>query len=226
MSHVAAREAIIETALDASRLGLNLGASGKVSQRVNGGFLITPTGLAYDDLAPADIVFMTDEGDTPPTTDGTVQRLPSSEWRFHLDIYRAREDVAAIVHTHSLLATALSCLHRDIPDFHYMVAVAGGADIRCAPYATFGTEALSENAVAALDGRTACLLANHGQIATGNDLNAALGLAQQVEALAAQYLNCLQVGEPQLLGADEMARVLEKFKTYGQQSGGQEGEGA
>jgi L-fuculose-phosphate aldolase len=160
-------------------------------------------------------VRVTGDGETPPGEGGAAQRQASSEWRFHLDIYHAYPEVGAIVHTHSLFATALACARRSIPDFHYMVAVAGGPDIRCAPYATFGTEDLSKNAVAALDGRKACLLANHGQIATGADLDAALGLARQVEALAAQYLHCLQAGGPELLGAAEMTRVLEKFKTYG-----------
>lgn len=215
MSDDAPRAAIIETARATGRLGLNLGASGNVSARMNDGFLITPTGLGYEGLAPKDLVFVTGTGDVPPGADGGTQRRPSSEWRFHMDIYNARPDVGAIVHTHSLFATSLACARRDIPDFHYMVAVAGGPDIRCAPYATFGTEELSRSAVAALEGRKACLLANHGQIAIGADLDAALGLAQQVEALAGQYLQCLQAGGPHLLGADEMARVLEKFKTYG-----------
>jgi L-fuculose-phosphate aldolase len=210
------REVIIEVARRTNALGLNLGASGNVSARTDSGFLITPTGLPADTLVPWDIVQMTGDGETPPGEDGTGQRRASSEWRFHLDIYRAYPEVEAIVHTHSLFATALACARRGIPDFHYMVAAAGSPDIRCAPYATFGTEELSKNAVAALEGRKACLLANHGQIATGADLDAALGLAQQVEALAAQYLHCLQAGGPELLGADEMARVLEKFKTYGQ----------
>lgn len=203
------RAAIIETARATSRLGLNLGASGNVSARTDSGFLVTPTGCGYDALEPQDIVFVSDGGES------NDRRTPSSEWRFHRDIYRAKADVGAIVHTHSMYATALSCARRDIPDFHYMVAVAGGADIRCAPYATFGTEELSRHAVAALEGRSACLLANHGQIATGANLEGALGLAQQVEALAGQYLHCLQAGEPVLLGETEMARVLEKFKSYG-----------
>jgi len=217
MTGTAVRQAIINTALDTGELGLNLGASGNVSARTDGGFLITPTGLAYETLTPSDIVFVTDKGETPQAIDDATQRRPSSEWRFHLDIYGARADVDAVIHTHSMFATSLACLGRDIPDFHYMVAVAGGMDIRCAPYATFGTEALSNHAVAALEGRRACLLANHGQIATGDDLKSALGLAQQVEALAGQYLHCLQAGEPNLLGPEEMARVLEKFKTYGSQ---------
>src|SRR5205807_2815823 len=144
-------------------------------------------------------------------------RLPSSEWRFHRDILSARPEASAIVHTHAMFATTLACLGREIPAFHYMVAVAGGDSIRCAPYATFGTEELSRHAVRALEGRKACLLANHGMIAIGDTLKAALALAVEVESLAAMYWRALQVGAPNLLDADEMARVLEKFRTYGQQ---------
>jgi L-fuculose-phosphate aldolase len=217
MSEVGARQSVIDAGRETGRLGLNLGASGNVSLRTDGGFLITPTGLGYDALSPGDIVLVAADGEVPLAEDGSKQRLPSSEWRFHMDIFRARPDVNAIVHTHSMFATALACTRQDIPDFHYMVAAAGGADIRCAPYATFGTDELSRLAVAALEGRKACLLANHGQIAAGADLASALSLAQQVEALAGQYMQCLQASGPTLLGADEMARVLEKFKTYGQQ---------
>ncbi len=142
--------------------------------------------------------------------------LPSSEWRFHRDIYAARGDAQAIVHTHAPFATTLACMHRGIPPFHYMVAVAGGNDIRCAPYATFGTQELSDHAVAALAGRRACLLANHGMIAVGASLERALALAVEVETLAETYWRALQVGEPVLLPDAEMARVLEKFATYGQ----------
>ncbi|CAN0130019.1 unnamed protein product, partial [Phaeothamnion confervicola] len=136
---------------------------------------------------------------------------------FHVAIYTARTDVNAIVHTHSLHATALACAHREIPAFHYMVAVAGGDSIRCAPYATFGTDELAHHALAALEGRHACLLANHGQIALGETPSRALAMAHEVETLAGQYAATLLVGEPYILDTDEMARVLEKFKTYGQQ---------
>jgi L-fuculose-phosphate aldolase len=143
-------------------------------------------------------------------------RQPSSEWRFHRDIYAARADVHAIVHTHSPFATTLACLGADIPAFHYMIAVAGGSDIRCAPYATFGTQQLSDHALRALQGRKACLLANHGMIAAGANLGGALALAVEVEALAEQYWRALQIGKPNLLSDDEMAIVLDKFRTYGQ----------
>jgi L-fuculose-phosphate aldolase len=207
------REALIATALRLNPTGLNQGTSGNLSHRVDEGFLVTPTGMEYDSLKPEDIVFMRFDG----SHEGA--RLPSSEWRFHRDILASRPEVHAVLHTHSLHSTALSCLRRGIPPFHYMVAKAGGSDIRCAPYATFGTEELSRHAVAALQGRKACLLANHGLITVGAELEAAFKLAVEVETLAAMYLRALQAGEPVLLEESEMAVVLEKFRTYGQQKG-------
>ncbi len=207
------REAIIATGRKMNAAGLNQGTSGNLSHRVDGGFLVTPTGMEYDALRPEDIVLMRFDG----SSDGP--RLPSSEWRFHRDILACRPEVHAILHTHSLNSTALSSLRRPIPPFHYMVAVAGGSNIRCAPYATFGTEELSRNAVAALEGRKACLLANHGLITVGADLAGAFKLAVEVETLAAMYLRALPAGEPVLLDEAEMAVVLEKFRTYGQQKG-------
>ena len=210
----ALREAVVATALAMNAAGINRGKSGNVSARWrNGafdGFLVTPTGIAYDRTTPEQIVAMTLAGEAR----GNV--LPSSEWRFHRDIYAVRGDAHAIVHTHAPFATTLACMHRGIPPFHYMIAVAGGKDIRCAPYATFGTQELSDHAVAALAGRRACLLANHGMIAFGASLDAALALAVEVETLAEMYWRALQVGEPALLPDAEMARVLEKFATYGQ----------
>lgn len=175
-------------------------------------FLITPTGIAYEYTRPPQIVAMRMDG----THDGDI--LPSSEWRFHRDIYAARRDVNAIVHTHAPFATTLACMDRGIPPFHYMIAVAGGKDIRCAAYATFGTQALSDVALTALQDRTACLLSHHGMIACGPDLDKALALAVEVETLARMYWQALQIGEPVLLSDAEMAAVLEKFATYGQQS--------
>jgi L-fuculose-phosphate aldolase len=212
LAHRALREEIIATACRMNALGINQGKSGNLSHRVPEGFLVTPTGMDYDTLTPADIV--------PMGFDGSHGggRLPSSEWRFHRDILRARPEVNAVIHTHSMFATTLACLGREIPPFHYMVAAAGGDTIRCAPYATFGTEELSGHAVRALEGRTACLLANHGMIAVGATLSSALALAVEVETLAAMYWRALQVGEPNFLDSAEMARVLEKFRTYGQQS--------
>jgi L-fuculose-phosphate aldolase len=210
--HQALRQEIIATARRMNALGINQGKSGNLSQRIPEGFLVTPTGMTYDKLKPADIVVMGFDGSHRGT------RLPSSEWRFHRDILVARPETNAVIHTHAMFATTLACLGREIPAFHYMVAVGGGDSIRCAPYATFGTEALSRHAVAALEGRKACLLANHGMIAVGATLVAALALAVEVETLAAMYWRALQVGEPNLLDAPEMARVLEKFRTYGQQA--------
>ena len=210
----ALREAVVATALAMNAAGINRGKSGNVSARWRDaafdGFLVTPTGVPYERTTPSLIVAMTLAGDAR----GDV--LPSSEWRFHRDIYAARADAQAIVHTHAPFATTLACMHRGIPPFHYMIAVAGGKDIRCAPYATFGTQELSDYAVAALAGRRACLLANHGMIAIGASLEAALALAVEVETLAEMYWRALQIGEPALLPDAEMARVLEKFATYGQ----------
>ena len=189
--------------------GLNQGTSGNVSARSPEGFLITPSGRDMTGLGAADVV--------PVALDGAAPEglKPSSEWRFHRDIYAAFPEAGAIVHAHSPFAVALACLRRDIPPFHYMVAMAGGTDIRCARYATFGTQALSDAVVAALNDRRACLMANHGLVAWGKSLASALALALEVEALCGQYLRCLQVGEPVLLSEAEMAEVLEKFRDYG-----------
>ena len=192
-----------------SALGLNQGTAGNLSVRVPGGILITPSGLPYDEMKPADIVALDAHG----TARGLL--APSSEWHFHLGIMSTRPEINAVLHAHSMFATTLACLRRGIPSFHYMIAVAGGADIRCAPYATFGTEALSRHVVRALDGRKACLLANHGLVVVGASLKDALRLAVEVETLAAMYWRALQVGRPALLSAAEMARVLKKFETYG-----------
>jgi L-fuculose-phosphate aldolase len=203
------RDEVIATALAMNAAGINRGRSGNVSVRIDGGFLITPTGKPYDATTPDDIIAMTDDGETRGHGE------PSSEWRFHRDIYRARRELNAIVHTHAPFATTLACLDRGIPPFHYMVAVAGGLDIRCAPYATFGTQALSDAAVAALLGRKACLLAHHGMIAADATLEAALALAIEVETLAEMYWRALQIGEPASLSAADMKIVIDKFATYG-----------
>lgn len=190
-------------------LGLNQGTSGNVSARCAEGFVITPSGRNMTDLEARDMVPVSLAGQTP---DGLA---PSSEWRFHRDIYAAFPQARAVVHAHSPAACALACLRRDIPPFHYMVALAGGANIRCAAYATFGTQALSDAVIAALQGRRACLMANHGLVAWGTSLDRALALAVEVEALCGQYLRCLQAGGPVLLTDMEMAEVLERFKGYG-----------
>ena len=208
------RNEVIATALAMNAAGINRGKSGNVSARLResdfDGFLVTPTGVPYDQTTPEQVVAMTLAGEAR----GTM--LPSSEWRFHRDIYAVRGDAQAIVHTHAPFATTLACMHRGIPPFHYMVAVAGGKDIRCAPYATFGTQELSDHAVAALAGRRACLLANHGMIAIGGSLERALALAVEVESLAEMYWRALQIGEPVPLSDAEMDAVLQKFATYGQ----------
>lgn len=212
LPHLDARRAIIDACLGMNRLGLNQGSSGNFSVRVEGGFLVTPTSLPYDETTPEDIVEM--------SFDGTYvgSRRPSSEWRFHRDILQARPDVDAVLHAHPTFATALAVHGRGIPSFHYMVALAGGDSIRCAPYATFGTQELSDNALAALADRKACLLANHGMIVLGATPKAALALAVEVETLARQYLYAQQLGEPAILPPEEIARVAEKMKRmkYGQ----------
>jgi L-fuculose-phosphate aldolase len=208
----AAAAEVIATAIAMSRLGLSPGRSGNVSCRWGDGMLITPTGLAYETLAVADIVEVAGDGRV-----AAGERKPSSEWRFHLAAYAVRPVIGAVVHAHSLHAVALACARRPIPAFHYMVAVAGGSDIPCVPYATFGTEELSRYVADGLANRNACLMANHGQIAVGTSLKAALDLAAEVETLAAQYCLTLAIGGPALLGADEMSVVVERFKTYGQQ---------
>ncbi len=209
MTELQLRRQIIATALRMNALGINRGKSGNVSARWKSGFLVTPSGLAYEKTKPADLVFVDAAGKA------SGKREPSSEWRFHHDIYRTRRECLAVVHTHSSFATTLACLRMEVPAFHYMIAVAGGNSIRCAPYATFGTQALSDHALAALAGRKACLLANHGMIALGADLDGALALAVEVESLCEQYWRALQIGNPVLLPDEEMAVVIDKFRTYG-----------
>jgi L-fuculose-phosphate aldolase len=203
------RERIVATARRMNALGINQGSSGNVSARVEGGFLVTPSGVPYDDLTPTDIAHVAMDGHA------SGHREPSSEWRFHRDIYRTRPEAGAVVHTHSAYATTFACLGRSIPAFHYEVAFAGGPDIRCAPYRPFGTQELSDVAVAALEGRKACLLGQHGVIALGTGLEDALRLADKIEALARLYWLALQVGEPPLLSDAEMAVMVERFRTYG-----------
>ncbi|MFZ0107642.1 MAG: class II aldolase/adducin family protein [Thiobacillus sp.] len=204
------RAALAETARQSARQGLNPGSSGNLSVRVPEGFLVTPSGLANDTLQAGQMVGVDMHGQS----NGNLK--PSSEWRIHRDIYHARPEVNAVVHAHSPYAVSLACLRRDIPPFHYMIAAAGGKDIRCAGYATFGTQALSDNVLAALQNRRACLMANHGLVAVGANLDAALSLAMEVEELCAQYWRASLMGEPVLLDDVEMDEVLERFKDYGQ----------
>ncbi len=204
---------MVHACREMNRLGINHGTSGNVSVRVPGGFLVTPTGVPYDRLSPAQMVEMDIDGRHA----GDV--LPSSEWRFHRDILARRPDANAVVHCHAMFATTLAIARLEIPPLHYMVAAAGGPTIRCAPYATYGTQELSDAALVALEGRRACLLANHGMIAIGRDLDAALRLAVEVEVLSAQYWRVLQVGGPKLLSDREIDVVLGKFEDYGRQPG-------
>jgi L-fuculose-phosphate aldolase len=210
MTH-ALRSELLATARAMHEAGLTPGTSGNVSARTPGGLLVTPSGLALDALAPSDLC----ELDLHGTPLGPRRLPPSSEWRLHAGLYAARAEVAAIVHTHSRFATTLSCLRRDLPAVHYMIAVAGGASVRCARYATYGTAELAEAAREALEGRLACLLANHGLVALGASLPAALRVAREIELVAEEYLRALQVGEPFVLPDDEIARVMEKFRDYG-----------
>jgi L-fuculose-phosphate aldolase len=207
------RKAVLETALTMSRSGLSPNRSGNVSARLADGMLITPSGLGYEDIGSKDIVFVAGDGTVPEK-----QRMPSSEWHFHLAAYRARPDMNAVVHTHSLHAVVLACARRTIPAFTYMVAVAGGSDIPVVPYATFGTPELAEHVAQGLSNRNACLMAHHGAIAIGETLPLALELAHEVEVLAEQYYKVLTLGVPTLLPEAEMQIVLEKFKTYGQKA--------
>lgn len=205
----ALRGEIVRTCRAMEAKGINQGTSGNVSARWNGGLLVTPSGLAYDTMAPEDIVYLEMDG----TPHGPHK--PSSEWRFHRDILKERPDVNAVVHAHPIYSTGLSILNRDLPGVHYMIAAAGGPTIRCAKYATYGTEELSKNALAALEDRLACLLSNHGLIACGPSLHRALWLAVEVEVLAQQYVVALQAGKPVVLSDDELAHVKERFKGYG-----------
>ena len=208
------RQRVIDAALDLARTGLSPNMSGNVSAREGSSVFITPSGIAYTDLIPGDIVEISLEGEVL-----SGDAAPSSEWQMHCAIYEAFPHAGGIVHAHSDFATALAVMKHEIPPFHYMVAVAGGRNIRCAPYATFGTAELGRHAVAALEGRRAALLAHHGQIAFGETVEDALHLAHEVETLAAQYWRALQLGEPERLSDEEMAVNVEKFRTYGRKDG-------
>lgn len=208
------RQKLIRTYRRLITSGLNRGTSGNCSVRIESRqqFLITPSGVPLERMTPASIVGMDLEGNV------LGEGKPSSEWRFHCDLLKQRPEINAVVHTHSPAATALACLRRGIPAFHYMIAVAGGDSLRCADYELFGTQGLSDVVLKAIQGRKACLLANHGLIAVGKDLNEAFQIAEEVEALADQYLRACQIGEPEVLNQQQMADVIERFKSYGYQS--------
>ncbi|MBS3935850.1 MAG: class II aldolase/adducin family protein [Sulfuritalea sp.] len=238
MSDLAAE--VLATARQMNAVGINRGAAGNVSVRDGDGFIITPTGMAYDECRPQDMVRVKvgagpSQADAPPVggsepglrargansvgAGATAQgrRQPSSEWRFHRDIYAARPEAGAILHAHAPFATALACQSIELPPFHYMIARFGGDSVRCARYATFGTQELSDAMLDALRERRACLMAHHGMAVFGADLKEALALAVELESLCEQYWRVLQLGAPILLPADEMARVIEKFRAYGRQ---------
>jgi L-fuculose-phosphate aldolase len=183
--------------------------SGNISVRYKNGFYITPSGKKYSSLKNKDIVFVTLEG-----VFDKKKGTPSSEWKFHQDIYRNKNDAKAIVHAHSTNATAISTHKKDIPAFHYMVAMAGGHNIKCAKYATYGTRELSKNILKALNGRKACLIANHGQIAFDENLPKAFELVEEVENISLQYITALKLGRPKILSLKEMNKVLSKAKNY------------
>ncbi|MGA7594826.1 MAG: class II aldolase/adducin family protein [Gallionella sp.] len=206
------RQEMVRITKQLDESGLNRGTSGNLSARFRDGMLITPSGMGAEGLTEDDIVFVQMDG----TSRGRWQ--PSSEWLFHRDILAQRAEFGAVVHTHSTAATALACLRRDIPPFHYMIALLGGDTIRCANYATFGSQQLSDNALAALTDRKACLLANHGMIAAGTDLAEAYRNTVEVESLGEMYLRALQAGEPVLLSAAEFRDAQNRFAGYGQAS--------
>ena len=183
--------------------------SGNISIRYKDGFLITPSGLKYSSLKNKNIVFVSLKGVL-----NKKKGNPSSEWRFHQDIYLNKKDAKAIVHTHSTCATAISAHGKSIPAFHYMVAMAGGNDIKCAKYATYGTRQLSNNILKALKNRFACLIGNHGQIAFSENLSKAFELAEEVENLSHQYITALKIGKPKILSLKDMKKVLGKAKNY------------
>lgn len=206
------RRKIVSFCREMNATGLNQGTSGNISARFEGDMLITPSGVPYAELEPESIVRATLEGEEPRWS-GDLK--PSSEWHFHRAILKAKPEQGAIVHTHSTFATVLSIARRGIPACHYMIAAFGGPSVRCADYATFGTPELSANVIRAMEDRSACLLANHGMIACGANLDKAMWAAMELETLSKQYFHALQLGDMTVLDDREMARVARKFKSYG-----------
>lgn len=210
MSSQNQRQMLIDTARRMNDLGINQGTAGNLSFRAGKNFIITPSGMHYDEMQADDLVEV-----SISTGNVITGGRPSTEWRFHRDIFASRDDIHAVLHAHPVYSTALACQQREIPAFHYMVAVAGGKRIRCAKYALFGTQRLSEYVLDALGRHRACLMANHGLIALGKNLKDALNLAVEVETLAAQYIRVLQMGEPILLTDAQMDEVIKAFSGYG-----------
>ena len=215
MKNLDQRNKIIEYSLKLNSTNLSPLRSGNISLRGieddTEGYLITPSGKKYETLKPEDIVFM---GLNDEEEKNDSVNKPSSEWRFHRDIYINKKEAHAIVHAHSPHATAVSSHGKPIPPFHYMIALAGGEDIKCAEYATFGTEELSKNVIKALENRSACLMSNHGQVAFGKNLEDAFELAQEIENICHQYINTIKLGNPKILSFEEMNKILEKTKNY------------
>lgn len=207
------QEKLLNLTLQLETSGLNKGTSGNCSIRDTNGFFITPSGLHPKSMKKDDMVFMSFEGNLKESQ--KLSREPSSEWRFHYDILKSRNDIDVVIHTHSTFATTLSLFRKDIPAFHYMIALAGGNSIRCCNYELFGTQALSDAALKALQGRKACLLANHGMIAIGRDIEDALNITYEIEQLCEQYCYALQIGSPSILSDEEMNEVINKFQSYG-----------
>lgn len=210
MNDTTRRQALVEAARASVVRGLNHGSSGNLSVRTADGFLITPTGMACDGLAEGDLVAVSRDGTAAPG-----QRPPSSEWRLHRDLYLARPDLGAIVHAHPRFSTTIACLREDLPPVHYMLAVAGTDRVRCSEYATYGTETLSRAAAAAMGAGRACLLANHGLVAAGADLDEALRVAVEVETVAEYWWRARAIGAPVLLTSEQMADAIARFATYG-----------
>jgi|TARA_B110000967_G_C18607092_1_gene422130 L-fuculose-phosphate aldolase len=202
---------LIDTALQLQNMGLNHGATGNCSCRDGDTYLITPSGVETINLSENKVIRMDFSGNI---VDSPSNLKPSSEWRFHQDIMSQRKEVGAVVHTHSIYASTLSLFGNELPPFHYMIAVAGGASIRCAPYAMFGTQELSDNIIDALTDRKACLIANHGLIALGDNLTEALHIAEEVEHLCHLYIEAKKIGDPNLLSKKQMSDVIERFQTY------------
>ena len=212
------KKEVIEYAKKLNTDNLSPLRSGNISVRANNdgvdGFFITPSGIRYDELKTESIVFLefNENNNLKKISDKTIN--PSTEWRFHQDIYIEKKDAQAIVHAHSANAAAVSAHGKNIPAFHYMVALAGGNNIKCAEYETFGTKELSHNIIKALEERKACLMSNHGQVAFGKSLSEAFELAEEIENICHQYINTIKLGKPKILSDEEMKKILDKTKNY------------